>query len=110
MKRSIGAIVLLLAILGIAYSQALQPTAREGRHFVVTGAVNQPGRFELHDGTRVMDSLNLGGGFREYADRNGISIVRGAKRYYFNYEDHLKGKNTETNILLEDGDVIVVPR
>ena len=38
-----------------------------------------------------------------------VMIIRGTERYNFNYRDYVQGKRPEENILLEGGDVIVVP-
>ena len=38
-----------------------------------------------------------------------IIIMRGKDRIRFNYNDVIKGKNLEQNILLQDGDTIYVP-
>jgi polysaccharide export outer membrane protein len=36
-------------------------------------------------------------------------ILRGEKRFKFNYNEVIKGKNLEQNIYLENGDHIIVP-
>jgi hypothetical protein len=38
-----------------------------------------------------------------------IVILRKGERLKFNYKDVIKGKNTEQNIYLENGDYIIVP-
>jgi polysaccharide export outer membrane protein len=53
------------------------------------------------------------GGLRDFAKRKKIYILRqqGTEqtRFAFNYDDVIKGKNTDQNILLQPGDTIVVP-
>jgi protein involved in polysaccharide export with SLBB domain len=83
--------------------------AQRPRTIKVTGRVNKPGEFELKDGMKVFDSLGLAGGFMDFADTRNIVIVRGAERRKFNYKDYVQGKRPEQNILLEGGDVVVVP-
>ncbi|GAB4250363.1 MAG: polysaccharide export protein [Acidobacteriota bacterium] len=79
----------------------------------VTGKVNNPGSFTLEKPVTVLQALSLAGGFAEFADEGDIKIVRtyGDKYMYldFNYKDVIKGKNTQQNIVLRSGDVVVVP-
>jgi SLBB domain len=85
--------------------------AQEGENrktFTVTGNVKRPGRYELKNGARVVDAINRAGGLDGDTDQNAITIVRKAKRYDFDYEAYLQGERVEENILLENGDVIVV--
>jgi len=48
----------------------------------------------------------------EYADKGNITIIRTEngqeKRFKFNYNDVLDGKNIKQNILLQPGDTVVV--
>ena len=83
-------------------------SAQASKSFVVTGEVNRPGQFDLKDGMRIVDAINLAGGLKDGADRKKITIVRGAKRMYFDYDAFLRGTKTGSNFLLEDGDAIVV--
>jgi polysaccharide export outer membrane protein len=48
-------------------------------------------------------------GFREWAKKGSIVIMRGNERLKFNYNQVIKGKRLEQNIQLEDGDHIYVP-
>jgi polysaccharide export outer membrane protein len=79
------------------------------KKYYITGQVFRSGEFPLITPTRIFDALNNGGGFRDFANKKKIIIVRGAQRLKFNYEDIIKGKNLEQNIFLENGDTIVVP-
>ncbi len=76
--------------------------------YSVTGEVNRPGRYPLLLPTHVFDAINDAGGFREFANKKDITILRGNQRLKFNYEDVRKGKKLEQNILLENGDTILV--
>jgi hypothetical protein len=58
--------------------------------------------------TKIFDALSSVG-FRDFARKNKIVIIRGDQRIKFNYSDVLHGKHLETNILLEPGDTIYVP-
>lgn len=79
------------------------------RRYSVTGEVLRPGVFPLVVPTTVLDALTQAGGFREFANTKNITVLRGSKRFKFNYKDVIKGKNMSQNILLEHGDYIVVP-
>ncbi|MFC1864068.1 polysaccharide biosynthesis/export family protein [Thermodesulfobacteriota bacterium] len=61
----------------------------------------------------VLQALSNAGGFAEWADTNHVKIVRRKKgkdiMLRFNYDEFIKGKNIEQNILLETNDTIVVP-
>jgi len=79
----------------------------------VIGKVNSPGRLVLNAPINVLQVLATAGGMNTYAKRNSIRIFRqeGLKTriFYFNYDDVSEGKNVEKNILLQRGDVIVIP-
>jgi polysaccharide export outer membrane protein len=79
------------------------------KKFYITGEVNRPGEYVLAIPTKVFDALSNSGGFRDFANKKKIIIIRGADRLKFNYQDILKGKNLDQNIFLENGDTVVVP-
>jgi protein involved in polysaccharide export with SLBB domain len=58
---------------------------------------------------RIFDALGIAGGFLDFANTRKVMIIRGTERYNFNYREYVQGKRPEENILLEAGDVIVVP-
>jgi polysaccharide biosynthesis/export protein len=76
--------------------------------YTVTGEVNKPGRFPLLTETRVFEAINETGGFKDFANRKKIIIARGAKRLKFNYDEVKKGKNLDQNIVLQNGDTIII--
>ena len=78
------------------------------KKFYIAGEVNRPGIYPLVVPTRVFDALSSAGGFREFANRKDIVIVRGTKRLKFNYAEVLKGKKLDQNIFLESGDTLIV--
>jgi SLBB domain len=80
-----------------------------GKTFSVVGKVKLPGTFDLRDGIRVMNAIEMAGGFADFFNRKKITIIRDGERHNFNYRDFIHGKNIEQNILLEIGDVIEVP-
>jgi polysaccharide export outer membrane protein len=80
----------------------------------VIGEVHRQGALSLRADMRVIDALAMAGGFRPFADRSSVKIIRtrdgeGPVEYRFNYEQFVDGKDLEQNILLVPGDKIVVP-
>ncbi len=78
----------------------------------VTGKVNKPGRFLLHDNLNVLQVLTLAGGLTPFAKEKEIRILRKSngetQKFGFNYKAVSKGKELDQNIRLKKGDVIVV--
>src|SRR3984957_11960725 len=83
------------------------------RRVYVTGEVTKPGAFPLQPGMTVLQALTSSGGFTQFAKIKGIYVLRTEDgkqiKHPFNYKDVVKGKQPELNILLQPGDVIVVP-
>jgi polysaccharide biosynthesis/export protein len=79
------------------------------RHYSITGEVNRPGMFPLVVPMTVFEALNLSGGFREYAKKTDIKILRAdGKVLKFNWKAYSEGKARDTNVKLEPGDTIIV--
>ena len=83
------------------------------RRVYVTGEVTRPGAFPLLPNMTVLQALSSSGGFTQFARLKSIYVLRveGDKqvKHPFNYKDVVSGKKPEQNILLQPGDVIVVP-
>ncbi len=79
------------------------------KKYYMTGEVGRPGSYPLVTPTTILQALSEAGGFREFANTKKIVVIRGDKRLKFNYKDVIDGKHTEQNILLENGDHVVVP-
>lgn len=79
----------------------------------VTGRVNKPGEFLVGHYTDVLQALSLAGGLTPFAAENDIKVMRRdqgeQKVFRFRYGDIRNGKGLEQNILLQRGDVVVVP-
>lgn len=79
----------------------------------VIGKVNKPGQYRISLDTTVMQMLSVAGGLNPFASEDRIHILRRKKnitiKIPFNYSQVLKGNNLEQNIVLQRGDVIVVP-
>jgi len=84
-----------------------------GNRIYVIGKVTRPGDFPLTGPTDVMQALSLAGGATPFADVNGIRILRrdGDQQHSirFRYNDILHGRKLDQNILLQNGDTVVVP-
>lgn len=88
-------------------------TAFDGNNIYVIGQVTNPGAFVMNPRVDVMQALSLAGGTTPFAELNDIKILRrkGAVQsvLQFRFNDVARGRNLEQNILLESGDVVVVP-
>ena len=82
------------------------------RKVYVLGNVGTPGMVVLTGDMNVLQLIAVAGGLLEYADKGNITIIRTEngqeKRFKFNYNDVLDGKNVKQNILLQPGDTVVV--
>ena len=88
----------------------VQVQAVRSKKYLITGeGAAKTGEFPLVVPTTILEALIKAGGFTEWADKKKIIIMRGDKRFYFNYDEYVKkGKKPETNIYLENGDLIIV--
>ena len=83
--------------------------AVNSKKYFVSGEVGRPGSYPLVVPTSVAEALAIAGGFRDYANKKNVIIMRGPKRYKFNYRDFERGRSLTQNIVLENGDHIIVP-
>ncbi len=79
----------------------------------VIGRVNKPGEYLIGHYTDVLQALSLAGGLTPFAAENDIKVMRrvlgGQQAIPFRYGDVRKGKDLEQNIILQRGDVVMVP-
>ena len=79
----------------------------------VIGKVNKPGEFPINMETNVMQILAKAEGLNPFASKGSIQIIRQKGNQMvkipFDYGDVENGKHLEQNIILQPGDVIVVP-
>ena len=85
-----------------------------GNKIYVIGQVRSPGEFPANRPIDVMQALSLAGGLTTFAADKDIKVLRrdenGRQRALaFNYSDVSKGQQLDTNVLLQPGDVVVVP-
>jgi polysaccharide biosynthesis/export protein len=81
--------------------------------FNILGQVVKPGSYVIANSPTVLDAIALAGGFRDFAKKKSIYLLRqgagGETRLPFNYKEVSQGKNMAQNIKLEPGDTIIVP-
>lgn len=79
----------------------------------VIGRVIRPGSLVINSNLNVLQALTIAGGPNTFAKRDEIRIFRetseGTRIFNFDYEDVSEGLHLEQNIMLERGDIIVVP-
>lgn len=88
-------------------------TQINGNKVYVIGQVNDPGEFIVNPRVDVMQALSMAGGTTPFADLKNIRILRRSDgkqtALEFRYDDVIRGRRLEQNIVLESGDVVVVP-
>lgn len=84
-----------------------------GNKVYVIGQVHRPGVFVVNPRVDVLQALSMAGGVTPFAALNDIKILRRSgtvqRALSFKYNEVVKGKNLEQNIILQSGDVVVVP-
>ena len=83
------------------------------RKVYLMGQVGRTGPFLINSTTTVLQLIAQAGGLRDFAKKKKIDIMRTVngktEHYRFNYDEVIKGKNLQQNIVLRPGDTIVVP-
>ncbi len=79
----------------------------------VVGQVSKPGVYPIGSPTTVMEMLARAGGLTLDAKPKKIKIIRKNQgksiTLPFNYNDMINGKDLKQNIILNNGDIVVVP-
>jgi polysaccharide export outer membrane protein len=86
-----------------------------GNSFSVIGQVKQPGTFVTDTKVDVMQALSLAGGLTPFASKSRIIVLRRdgsgkQSKIPFDYSSVEDGDKLESNIVLQGGDVVVVPQ
>lgn len=86
-----------------------------GNSFSVIGQVKTPGTFVTDTKVDVMQALSLAGGLTPFASKSRIIVLRrdgnGAQtKIPFDYSAVEDGEKLNMNIVLQGGDVVVVPQ
>jgi polysaccharide export outer membrane protein len=88
-------------------------TSVNGNRIFVIGQVKSPGSYVMNPVLDVMQALSQAGGTTPFASLNDIRILRredGVQRAIpFDFTDVSRGRSLGQNILLQSGDVVVVP-
>jgi GWxTD domain-containing protein len=98
------------------FRMTMDPSAKDAdappaaaQRFYVQGEVAHPGAFRLLTPTRVLGALVAAGGFKDSAGPRQIVIMHvTGEAVPFNYEEVVQGRNTNQNIFLQSGDIIIV--
>jgi polysaccharide export outer membrane protein len=84
-----------------------------GNLIYVVGAVNNPGVFQASRPLDIVQALSLAGGFSTFADNSEIIVLRrsgdASIAIPFDFSEVEDGRKLESNILLQAGDIVVVP-
>ncbi len=84
-----------------------------GTRIYIIGQVQTPGEFVVNPTVDVMQALSMAGGLNAFADAGDIRILRRAegtqRAIPFNYSEIIRGRRLDQNIMLQDGDTVIVP-
>lgn len=84
-----------------------------GYTIFIIGEVNEPGQHTLGRYVDVVQALTLAGGTTPYASEKNIRVLRRQDGkevvYRVNFNDIKRGRKLGQNIILQSGDVVVVP-
>ncbi len=78
----------------------------------IYGEVGRPGVFALDTETRVSEAIGRVGGTRPFASLNSVRVIRpvgAATEVYEVYLSDIQNGDLSTNIVVQQGDLIVVP-
>ncbi len=84
-------------------------------YFIVSGEVNQPGRFEMRENVTALQAVMTAGGFKDTAKMSQIIVFRKINAEFaevkiINLKKIKKTSDLENDLTLEPGDIILVPR
>ena len=87
----------------------------EKPYFVVAGAVERPGRYELRSGTTATQALAVAGGVKDRAKHSEAVIFRQLSEGTFeskplDLKAMLKERRLDADVPLQSGDMLFVPR
>jgi polysaccharide export outer membrane protein len=85
----------------------------QGNKIYVVGKVNRPGEFITSRYVDVMQAISIAGGVTPFAAVNSIQVLRRVNGVQtaipFKYSKVESGSSLDSNIILQSGDVVVVP-
>ena len=85
-------------------------TGVHSKHVYFDGeGIAGPGSMDLVLPLHVLEGISARGGFKDFADKKHIKILRNGRLFVtVNYKDLVSGKHPELNVLLQDQDHVVV--
>jgi polysaccharide export outer membrane protein len=88
-------------------------TQINGNKIYVIGQVARAGEYVVNPRVDVMQALSMAGGMTPFAALDDIYVLRRNNgeqiRLPFRFSDVSRGRNLEQNVMLQSGDVVVVP-
>ncbi len=79
----------------------------------VMGEVKKPGEFKMGRYVDIVQAITLAGGFTPYANSRDIKVLRRQDgrqvEYGFDFRSVSRGRNLQQNIILQSGDVVLIP-
>ncbi len=88
-----------------------QVTVSYNNVFFIYGEVNSPGEYKLKGHINVLKAIVIGGGFTDFAAHR-VKIIKNTtsrKDIWVNVDRVIQGKGKDKEVLVEPGDIIVVP-
>lgn len=78
----------------------------------LNGEVQYPGKYAiLRKDEKISDLVIRAGGFKDYAFLDGVSMYRkGIGQVYFDMEKALNKPNSKHNVVINEGDSIIIPK
>jgi polysaccharide export outer membrane protein len=84
-------------------------TGVHSKHIYFDGDGVSTGAMDLTIPMHLLEAISARGGFKDFADKKHIKILRNGKLYKtVNYKDLISGKHPDANIMLEDKDHVIV--
>jgi polysaccharide export outer membrane protein len=87
----------------------------ERPYIAVSGEVDKPGKIDFYENTTALQAVMMAGGFKETAQESQVIIFRRvnndlSKVIQLNLHNVKKTADLEHDMVLEPGDIILVPR
>jgi polysaccharide export outer membrane protein len=73
------------------------------------GEIRSPGPYTLKRKTSILQAISHAGGFTEFASKNKIILIREGERIKVSFDNLVKGKSDDSELILRSGDTIFVP-
>jgi len=84
-------------------------TKNNSKKYYIIGGSSHPGPFPLNGKLTISEALAIAGGFKDFANKKKIYLLRGAKKFPYNDKEVSEGKHLEQDIEIESGDKIYIP-